>query len=67
MIFYWTALLVYTVVVLYSVLFTEIAASSAFVGGLGVGYVYHIVYLEKCKKQQEKIIKLEKTIDDKKS
>ena len=65
--FYWIMLLVYTAVVLYSVLFTEIAASSAFVGGLGVGYVYHIVYLEKCKKQQETFIKLEKSIDDKKS
>lgn len=57
--FYWITLLSYTAVVLYTVLFTEIAAPNAFVGGLGVGYLYHIVYLEKCKKQAEKFTKFE--------
>lgn len=57
--FYWITLLLYTAIVLYTVLFTEISAPNAFVGGLGVGCIFHIVCLEKYKKKVEKFMKFE--------
>ena len=56
--FYWITLLLYTVVVLSSVLFPEIALLNAFVGGLISRYTDLIVCRKKNTKKYEKLYEI---------